>query len=64
MIKKTTPITEITEKHPETVKILEGYGLQCLGCMAAHFESIEQGAAAHGVNIDKLMAELNASQSE
>jgi hypothetical protein len=27
--------------------------------MAARFENIEQGALAHGIDIDKLMDELN-----
>ena len=31
----------------------------CLGCASAHYESIEQGAMAHGMNLDQLMAALN-----
>ena len=31
-----------------------------LGCAAAHFENIEQGATAHGIDVDQLMEDLNA----
>jgi hybrid cluster-associated redox disulfide protein len=33
--------------------------LGCLGCQAALFESIEQGAEVHGVDADALIADLN-----
>jgi len=36
----------------------------CLGCAAAHFENIEQGAKAHGMDVDKLMEALNAAVAE
>ena len=39
-------------------------GMGCLGCAAAHFENIEQGAMAHGIDIDALIDELNASIGE
>lgn len=35
------------------------YGMGCLGCAAAHFENIGQGAAAHGINITALIEALN-----
>lgn len=35
------------------------HGMHCLGCMAARFENIEQGALAHGIDVDKLMEDLN-----
>ena len=31
----------------------------CLGCAAAHFENIEQGAMAHGIDVDQLVKDLN-----
>jgi len=47
------------KKHPETVAIFERHGLGCLGCQAALFESIEQGAEVHGVDVDLLISDLN-----
>ncbi len=52
-------ITEVVEKHPETVEVFMDHGLHCVGCAAARFESIEQGAEVHGIDIDKLVADLN-----
>lgn len=31
MITKDMSITEIVEKHPDAVEILEGYGMHCFG---------------------------------
>ena len=58
-IQKDMRITEVVEKHPETVEVFMDHGLHCVGCAAARFESIEQGAEVHGIDIDKLVADLN-----
>ncbi|PJE57534.1 MAG: disulfide oxidoreductase [Candidatus Portnoybacteria bacterium CG10_big_fil_rev_8_21_14_0_10_38_18] len=52
-------IDEALNKYPETVGIFVKYGFHCLGCAAASFESIEDGAKAHGIDTDKLVEELN-----
>ncbi|NLI92834.1 MAG: DUF1858 domain-containing protein [Peptococcaceae bacterium] len=59
MITKDMSITEIVEKHPAAIEILLKHGMHCFGCMAARFENIEQGALAHGIDVDQLMKELN-----
>lgn len=64
MITKDMGIMEIVQKHPETIEVLMTSGMGCLGCMAAHFESIGDGAAAHGLDVDALMAKLNAVVGE
>ena len=33
------------------------FGLQCAGCMAAAFDTLEQGAKAHGLS-DETMEEI------
>ena len=53
-------IMEVVEQHPKAVQILAEYGMGCIGCAAAHFESIGEGAAAHGIDVDALMEALNA----
>lgn len=58
-ITKQMSILEIVQKHPETVEVFRNYGMGCLGCSAARFENVEQGAAAHGIDIDALIADLN-----
>jgi len=52
-------ITEIATKYPETVTVFNKYGLHCIGCMAAQFENLEEGAGAHGIDVDKMVVDLN-----
>ncbi|KPU45727.1 hypothetical protein OXPF_09610 [Oxobacter pfennigii] len=59
MITKEMSITDIVEQYPKTIEVLLGYGMHCFGCMAARFENIEEGALAHGIDVDKLMIDLN-----
>ncbi len=59
MIDKKMPIEEIVKKYPETIPVFEKYGLGCVGCQAALFEDIQQGAEIHGIDIDKLLNSLN-----
>lgn len=58
-IAKDMPIGEIITKHPETFEVFVKNGLHCVGCAAASFESLEQGAQAHGIDPEKLVRELN-----
>ncbi len=58
-ITKQMSIMDVVQKYPQTVAIFQNYGMGCLGCAAARFENIEQGAAAHGIDIDALVADLN-----
>ena len=58
-ITKDMNFSEVLEKYPETAKVLLSKGMHCIGCMAAHFETIEQGANAHGIDADELVEEMN-----
>ena len=58
-ITKDTGIIEAVQKYPQIIEIFQQYGLGCIGCMAAHFETIGQGAGAHGIDVDALIADLN-----
>ena len=60
---KITPdmgIMEIVQTWPQTVDVLVEHGMGCIGCAVAHFETIGEGAAAHGLDVDALMEALNA----
>lgn len=59
MISGDMSITDVVEKHPETVEVFLKYGMHCFGCMAARFENVEQGALAHGINVPHLLEDLN-----
>jgi len=58
-ITKEMSIVEVVQKYPETAEVFMKHGLHCLGCAAAHFENIEQGASAHGMDIKVLVKDLN-----
>jgi len=45
---------------PEVVKVLGQFNLGCVGCMGAMNETIEQGARAHGVDVEVILTALNA----
>ena len=63
-ITKDMSIVEIVQTYPDTVEVLMNAGMGCLGCAASHFENIEQGAMAHGIGVDALIEELNATIGE
>ena len=50
------------ERKPEAAEIMMKYGLHCIGCHISAYETVEEGARAHGIsedNIDNLLSELN-----
>lgn len=64
MITKDMSIGEVVPRYPETIAVFLQHGLGCLGCAVAHFENIEQGARAHGIDIDALIKDLNDAVSQ
>ena len=62
-ITKEMAIGEIVQTYPETVRVFLSHGLMCLGCAAARFENLEQGATAHGIDVEALLRDLNAAVS-
>ena len=59
-ITKDMGLLEIVQSHPETIEVFQKYGLGCIGCAAARFENLEAGAKVHGIDIDKMVEDLNA----
>ncbi|HOC45122.1 MAG: DUF1858 domain-containing protein [Syntrophorhabdaceae bacterium] len=64
MIDRKMSINEVLNKYPESMKVFEDFGLGCVGCEAALFENIEQGAQVHGVDVDRLLAGLKETIGE
>jgi hybrid cluster-associated redox disulfide protein len=52
-------IMETVQNYPATADVFRAFGMGCLGCAAARYETIEQGATAHGMDLDKLIKALN-----
>lgn len=63
-ITKEMSIKEAIEKYPEVAPVFIQHGMGCLGCAIASFETIEEGALAHGIEVDALIADLNAAIEE
>lgn len=62
LIKKDMTFAEIIQENPDVARKLAERGMFCGGCPMAMFETIENGARAHGVEINKLLNELNAKK--
>lgn len=60
-ITKEMHIGEVVEKFPQTVEVFMSHGLMCFGCAVARFENVEQGARAHGINVEALIKDLNVA---
>lgn len=58
-INQDMTIMEVVNKHPQSIKVFFEHGLFCIGCNVAYKETVAQGAAAHGIDIDQLMKRLN-----
>ncbi len=62
MITKDMNIREIVQKHPIAAEVMFKYGLHCVGCHVAQWETLEQGCQAHAMStekIDEMVKEIN-----
>ena len=64
MISKEMTIGEVLQMDRGVAPIFMRIGMHCLGCPHSAMESVEQAAAVHGVDVDKLVEELNAYFAE
>lgn len=60
MITGNMLIGEILDQQPNAAKILMSNGMGCLGCPSSQMESLVQAAEIHGLEIETLLAQLNA----
>ena len=58
-VTKDTIVGQLIVEKPEAAPILMEFGLSCVGCPASQMETIEEAAAVHSLDLDKLLAELN-----
>lgn len=59
-ITKEMGIIEIVQNYPEVLPVFQQYGMGCIGCAAARFENLEAGAKVHGIDVDAMIADMNA----
>ncbi|WP_186564463.1 DUF1858 domain-containing protein [Lawsonibacter celer] len=60
-ITKDTIIGDILDIAPETAPIFLSIGMHCLGCPSSRGETVEQACMVHGVDVEELLAKINAS---
>jgi hybrid cluster-associated redox disulfide protein len=60
-IDRKMKIEDVVQTYPETISVFSRYGVACLGCSAASYDNIEVGARVHGIDVDQLLADLNAT---
>ena len=59
MITKDMKICDILDIDDRYEKVLEDHGLLCNGCPGAFTESLAEAADGHGVDVDRLLNDLN-----
>ena len=59
-ITKDTIIGDILTIAPQTAPVFMGIGMHCLGCPASRGETVEQACAVHNVDVEDLLAKVNA----
>ena len=56
-----TLIGEIVNSYPESIEVLLGCGMHCLGCPASQAESLEEACAVHGLDAAAVAQAVNAA---
>jgi len=63
-ITKEMTMGEILSVNPKMAEILLESGMHCVGCPSHAFEPLGEAAMIHGIDIDSLVAKLNAAVTE
>lgn len=59
-ISKEMTMGEILEVNQGLADVLVESGMHCVGCPAHSFETLEEACAVHGIDVEKMTADLNA----
>ncbi|GAB1353208.1 MAG TPA: DUF1858 domain-containing protein [Candidatus Rifleibacterium sp.] len=57
-INEKMTIAEILKARPDAARILQQFGMHCIGCAVAAGETLEGAAKAHEVNLEELLRAL------
>jgi len=57
-IEATMTIAEILRQKPEAARVLQKFGMHCIGCAVASGESLEAAARVHGIDLQELLKAL------
>ena len=59
LITKKTTIDQIISHSPETIRFFNDLQMSCGSCFAVKFDTLENGALMHGMDVDDLITRLN-----
>lgn len=59
-ITKDMTIGEIIRANADVIPVLINAGMHCVGCPSAQGETLEEAAMVHGMDVDDLMAKIEA----
>lgn len=59
-ITKDMTIGEILRLNQGLAPVLMAGGMHCVGCPSSQMETLEEAAMVHGIELDVLLARLNA----
>ena len=59
-VTKDTMIGELLQIDADIAPMLLNIGMHCLGCPSARGESLEMACAVHGVDVEQMVADINA----
>ncbi len=60
-VTKDIGIIELIQQYPASANVFAAYGVGCIGCSMAKFETLEQGLSAHGISVDDFLKDLNGA---
>jgi hybrid cluster-associated redox disulfide protein len=60
-ISKDTTIGEALRINMNIAPVLMEIGMHCLGCPSSQGETLEEAALVHGIDVNDLMAKINAA---
>lgn len=63
-ITKNSTIGDVLDADRTLATYFFEMGMHCLGCPSARGETIEEACAVHGVDVDELIAKLNAHEAK
>ena len=59
LVTKQTTINDIISAYPEAMRFFNGLQMSCGSCFAVKFDTLENGALMHGMDVDVLIKQLN-----
>jgi len=51
-------VAEVLDRWPQTIPLFFRYRMACVGCPVARFETLAEVAAIYGLNLSRLLSEL------